>query len=105
MGFGDPHQRAEYLRTGAGCTSCVSSGNHFAVHLGIDRESIQTIPTLPSRSIAPKLGYWNNLVDLRRATGMAIYNVWGHAYSIQALVRMHGRHYQTMRRSKNRSSS
>ena len=33
-----------------------------------------------------------HLVWLRRATGVAIYNVWGHAYSIQALVRMHERH-------------
>ena len=33
-----------------------------------------------------------NLPALRRATGDAIYNVWGHAYSIQALVRMYGRH-------------
>lgn len=32
-----------------------------------------------------------NLPRLRRASGDAIYNVWGHAYSIQALVRMHGR--------------
>ncbi|MCP4509062.1 MAG: terpene cyclase/mutase family protein [Fuerstiella sp.] len=33
-----------------------------------------------------------HLTDLRRATGDAIYNVWGHAYSIQALVRLHGFH-------------
>jgi hypothetical protein len=33
-----------------------------------------------------------HLAQLRRATGQAIYNVWGHGYSIQALVRMHGRH-------------
>ena len=33
-----------------------------------------------------------HLKRLRRATGDAIYNVWGHAYSIQALVRMHQRH-------------
>lgn len=33
-----------------------------------------------------------HLKRLRRASGDAIYNVWGHAYSIQALVRMHGRH-------------
>lgn len=33
-----------------------------------------------------------HLESLRRATGDAIYNVWGHGYSIQALVRMHGRH-------------
>jgi hypothetical protein len=32
------------------------------------------------------------LPRLRRATPTAIYNVWGHAYSIQALVRMHRRH-------------
>ncbi|TWU49356.1 hypothetical protein [Rubripirellula reticaptiva] len=33
-----------------------------------------------------------HLPNLRRATSDAIYNVWGHGYSIQALVRMHGRH-------------
>ncbi|MGA1354682.1 MAG: hypothetical protein ACO32I_07940, partial [Candidatus Limnocylindrus sp.] len=33
-----------------------------------------------------------HLRDLRRATGDAIYNVWGHGYAIQALVRMHARH-------------
>lgn len=32
-----------------------------------------------------------NLSVLRRATADAIYNVWGHGYAIQALVRMHGR--------------
>ncbi len=29
-----------------------------------------------------------NLPNLRRATGVAIYNVWAHSYGIQALVRM-----------------
>ena len=33
-----------------------------------------------------------NLPSLKRATGDAIYNVWGHAYSIQALVQMFRRH-------------
>lgn len=33
-----------------------------------------------------------HLQELRRATGDAIYNVWGHGYSIQALVRLHARH-------------
>ncbi len=33
-----------------------------------------------------------HLGDLRRATGDAIYNVWGHAYSIQALARLWDRH-------------
>ena len=32
------------------------------------------------------------LPRLRRATPTAIYNVWGHTYAIQALVRMHHRH-------------
>jgi len=32
------------------------------------------------------------LPNLRRATSVAIYNVWGHAYSIQALIQMHHRH-------------
>jgi hypothetical protein len=35
---------------------------------------------------------FEHLASLRRATGDAIYNVWGHAYSIQALVRMQRRH-------------
>lgn len=33
----------------------------------------------------------DHLSKLRRATPDAIYNVWGHAYSIQALVALHGR--------------
>lgn len=33
-----------------------------------------------------------HLPNLRRAGGDAIYNVWGHGYSIQALVRLHRRH-------------
>ncbi len=32
-----------------------------------------------------------HLARLKRATGDAIYNVWGHAFSIQALVRLHQR--------------
>ena len=35
---------------------------------------------------------YEHITSLRRATGDAIYNVWGHAYSIQALVRLHSRH-------------
>lgn len=33
-----------------------------------------------------------NLPQLRRATGDAIYNVWGHCYAITALVKLHQRH-------------
>jgi imidazolonepropionase-like amidohydrolase len=32
-----------------------------------------------------------NLPELRRATADALYNIWGHAYGIQALVRMYHR--------------
>ncbi len=35
---------------------------------------------------------FEHLPKLRRASGDAIYNVWGHGYSIQALVRLHRRH-------------
>lgn len=34
---------------------------------------------------------FENLPHLRRATPDALYNVWGHGYAIQALVRMHKR--------------
>lgn len=33
-----------------------------------------------------------HLPDVRRATPEVFYNTWAHAYAIQALVRMHGRH-------------
>ena len=39
-----------------------------------------------------------HLAELRRATGIAIYNVWGHAYSIQALVRLHEHHSEDAER-------
>ena len=35
---------------------------------------------------------FEHLPQLRRANAVAIYNVWGHAYAIQALVRMLDRH-------------
>ncbi|QDV64816.1 prenyltransferase/squalene oxidase repeat-containing protein [Crateriforma conspicua] len=35
---------------------------------------------------------YQHISHLRRATGDAIYNVWGHCYAIQALVRLHQRH-------------
>jgi hypothetical protein len=33
----------------------------------------------------------DNLARMKRATGDAMYNVWGHTYAIQALVRLHQR--------------
>jgi hypothetical protein len=41
-----------------------------------------------------------NLPHLRRATGDAIYNVWGHCYSITALVKLHQRHQSDPERQK-----
>ncbi|TWU07519.1 prenyltransferase/squalene oxidase repeat-containing protein [Stieleria varia] len=35
---------------------------------------------------------YDHISTLRRASGDAIYNVWGHGYSISALVRLHRRH-------------
>ncbi|MCA9138244.1 MAG: terpene cyclase/mutase family protein [Planctomycetales bacterium] len=35
---------------------------------------------------------YEHIETLRRASGDAIYNVWGHGYAIQALVRLHRRH-------------
>jgi len=43
---------------------------------------------------------FEHLPKLRRAAPMAIYNNWGHAYSIQALVRMLDRHGKDRRRCK-----
>jgi hypothetical protein len=39
-----------------------------------------------------------NLPQLRRATGDAMYNVWGHAYGITALVRLRGRKTDDLQR-------
>lgn len=39
-----------------------------------------------------------NLPQLRRAEMTAVYNTWGHAYAIQALVRLHGRTQDPVRR-------
>lgn len=44
-----------------------------------------------------------NLTSLRRATPMAIYNVWSHAYGIQSLVRLYG--HSTMKSEKEKLRS
>jgi hypothetical protein len=36
--------------------------------------------------------FFEHITKVRRASGDALYNVWGHAYAIQALVRLHARH-------------
>jgi len=61
---------------------CLSSlieleADHPEVRAAVDRGESWMIEFLPR---------------LRRATPVAIYNVWGHGYAIQALARMHERH-------------
>lgn len=41
---------------------------------------------------------FENLPKLRRAEMTAVYNTWGHAYAIQALVRLHGRTQDPVKR-------
>lgn len=56
---------------------------------------IEVAPDRPEVQVAVDRGEaWliENLPKLRRAGPVAIYNVWGHGYAIQALVRMHQRH-------------
>jgi hypothetical protein len=43
---------------------------------------------------------FENLPKLRRAEMTAVYNTWGHAYAIQALVRLHGRTQDPVKRKK-----
>lgn len=59
----------EYVQSGAG-------GHQGEALQALDRAEAWLIEHLP---------------DLRRANGDALYNVWGHAYGIQALVRLHDR--------------
>ncbi len=56
---------------------------------------LEVAPDHPESAAAIQRGEdWllDELPRLRRATGTAIYNVWGHAYSIQALVRIRARY-------------
>lgn len=55
---------------------------------------IEVCPKQEAETLALERGEaWllENLPKLRRADAVAIYNNWGHAYAIQALVRMHQR--------------
>lgn len=74
-------------------------GAHHAFRMGTTSLCISALIEIDSKD--PQVGKsidraeaWllEHLVDLRRATGTAIYNIWGHGFSIQALVRMHARH-------------
>jgi hypothetical protein len=58
------------------CALCEVGSDRQEVQASLDRAEQWLLENLPS---------------LRRATGDAIYNVWGHGYSIKALVRLHQR--------------
>ena len=78
-------------------------GAHDAFKVAVTALSIMALieaePTLPESDRAQvtaaidRGAKWldEKLGRLRRATPDALYNVWGHAYSIQALVRLHKR--------------
>ena len=78
-------------------------GAHHAFHTAVTSLVVMALievePTLSGDERAPvteaidRGAKWldERLSRLRRATPDALYNVWGHAYSIQALVRLHER--------------
>ncbi len=83
-------------------------GAHQAFHNAVTAMSISALievggDTSEVRRTLERGEAWlmEHLPTVRRADGIAIYNVWTHIYGIQALVRMHGRLPQdTARRQK-----
>jgi hypothetical protein len=73
-------------------------GAHHAFHTATTAMCVSALlETKPDDSAAiqavARAEHWlkDHLARLKRATGDAIYNVWGHTYAIQALVRLHQR--------------
>ena len=71
-------------------------GAHQAFRLAVTALSISALLDVQKDNLAfqdtitrGKEYLLENLGNLRRATPMAIYNVWSHAYGIQALVRLY----------------
>ncbi len=73
-------------------------GAHHAFRAGVTSLCISAL--IESRRESPEVlaaldraeaWMFEHLPNLRRATPRALYNVWGHSYGIQALVRMHDR--------------
>lgn len=71
-------------------------GSHRAFRLAVTALSISALLELKQGHEEYRKALLNagdyllkNLPDLRRATPMAIYNVWAHSYGLQALSRMH----------------
>ncbi|MCA8987809.1 MAG: terpene cyclase/mutase family protein [Planctomycetaceae bacterium] len=74
-------------------------GAHHAFRMGTSALALSALiemePQFPECTDAINLAEaWmiEKLPYLRRADQTAIYNVWGHAYALQALARMHDRH-------------
>jgi hypothetical protein len=82
-------------------------GSHLAFRTGTTALAVTALievgPDTPEAKRALERGEeWllENLPTLRRATGMELYNVWGHGYGVLALAKMHGRHPNTDRKQK-----
>ncbi len=77
-------------------------GSHRAFRLAVSALSLNALLHIQSnnleykKTISKARDYLlKNLGELRRASPMAIYNVWSHAYGIQALVMLHQTSYGT----------
>ena len=71
----------------AGTTAlCIMALAEYA-ESGIDAHQDEVLAAL----VRAETWLVENLPELRRANNDALYNVWGHAYGIQALVRLHNR--------------
>lgn len=73
-------------------------GSHLAFRAAVTAMSVSTLietgpATTDARAALERGEAWlvDNLPKVRRADQTLIYNVWSHAYGIQALVRMHNR--------------
>lgn len=77
------------FRTGV-TSLCISA----LIEVGGDDQQVQTAIDRAETWL------FEHLPKLRRATPTAIYNVWAHAYSIQALVRIYHRHQDYVTREK-----
>ena len=96
LGQSRKNQGAQHLRSAAGAHDAFRTGRHVA---GASWRSSKPSHVCrrtsgrpcTRRSIAARTGSTSISAKLRRATPDALYNVWGHAYSIQALVQLHER--------------
>jgi hypothetical protein len=77
-------------------------GSHRAFRLAVSALSLNALLRIQSNNLEYKNTIskardylLKNLGELRRASPMAIYNVWSHAYGIQALVMLHQTSYGT----------